>query len=379
MKLKKTTQTISGNSPGQVLEFTGYTAGPEDADTTVYLQGATHAGEQPGILILHHFLDLLDTAAAKGDLDARFRVFPMVNPVGMGNLNFGQHQGRYDQLSGVNFNRDWPNVAAELGPVLAPDLTGSKTEILDRGRREIRQWLAGRKPVTARDQMRQLVMEQSHDADYVFDLHCDDDALVHLYAVPQLEEEMHELACWTGAAATLLAEDSGGGSFDEMWPALWLRLGRERPDLPVPMPVKSCTLEYRGEFDVFDSLNRQDALNLYAYFQTQGLIRGDLAAQRAKAPAPTDLRGLEFLRSEQPGLLAYQVSLGDEVKRGDVIADLVHLDGNQAFRRRSPIRAGTDGIVIARAQHKYTWPGEVVAKIAGESLLQHSSGYMLSD
>ena len=57
----------------------------------------------------------------------------------------------------------------------------------------------------------------------------------------------------------------------------------------------------------------------------------------------------------------------------------IHLDGNQAFHRRSPIRAGTDGIVIARAQHKYTWPGEVVAKIAGESLLQHSSGYMLSD
>lgn len=58
MKLEKTNHTITGNSPGQSLDFTGYCAGPEDANTTIYLQGATHAGEQPGILILHHFLDL---------------------------------------------------------------------------------------------------------------------------------------------------------------------------------------------------------------------------------------------------------------------------------------------------------------------------------
>ena len=237
---------------------------------------------------------------------------------------------------------------------MAPQLSGGEFDVLNRVRRETRHWLDGREPVTARDQMRHLVMEQSYDADYVFDLHCDDDALVHLYAVPQLEEEMHELACWTGAAATLLAEDSGGGSFDEMWPALWLRLGRERPDLPVPMPVVSCTMEYRGEYDVFDHINRQDALNLYAYFQSRGLIRGDLVAQKREVHAPTDLRGMEFLRSDQPGLLAFHVQLGDTVKKGDVIADLVHLDGDQAFRQRSPIRAGTDGIVIARALYKYT-------------------------
>ena len=101
--------------------------------------------------------------------------------------------------------------------------------------------------------------------------------------------------------------------------------------------------------------------------------------QKGKAPAPTDLRGMEFLRSEQPGLLAFHVRLGDEVKKGDVIADLVHLDGEHAFRRRSPIVAGTDGTVIARALHKYTWSGEVVAKIAGENFSEAAGGYMLSD
>ena len=79
-------------------------------------------------LILHHFLDLLDAAAAKGDLDARFRVFPMVNPVGMANLNFGQHQGRYNPATGINHNRRWPAIGPQL-----PDDLGDRLEVLRAG------------------------------------------------------------------------------------------------------------------------------------------------------------------------------------------------------------------------------------------------------
>jgi len=190
---------------------------------------------------------------------------------------------------------------------------------------------------------------------------------------------MQRLADWTGAAATMLAEDSGGGSFDEVWPAVWLRLARECPQQPIPLPVVSCTLEYRGEFDTFDELNRRDAENLYGYFQAEGLIGGRARGRCGQAPAPTDLRATEMLRAPRAGLLAYCVELGDEVNKGDRIADLVALDGDAAFVERLPVLAGTSGRVISRAITKYVWRNANVAKIVGTEILESRVGNLLSD
>ena len=95
-----------------MIELRYYKIGPDPSAEIpkVYLQAALHADEQPGILILHHLLALLKSADNKGELNAQFVVMPMVNPIGMGGLALNQHQGRYDTVSGVNFNRKWPQL-----------------------------------------------------------------------------------------------------------------------------------------------------------------------------------------------------------------------------------------------------------------------------
>ena len=223
------------------------------------------------------------------------------------------------------------------------------------------------------------MISEACDADYVFDVHCADDSLVHIFTTPQQSENMQQLANWTGAAATLLAEDSGGGSFDEVWPTVWLRLAGECPDKPLPLPVVTCTLEYRGNFDTFDNLNRQDAQNLYGYFQEQGLIEGEPRGQKGAAPAPTDLRATEYLRAPQAGLLAYCVELGDRVEKGYRVADLIQLDGEEAFVARIPLLAGTSGQVISRQINKYVWANANISKIVGTEILESRYGNLLSD
>ncbi|MDH3859177.1 MAG: succinylglutamate desuccinylase/aspartoacylase family protein, partial [Gammaproteobacteria bacterium] len=345
----------------------------------VYLQAALHADEQPGILILHHLLQLLRDADTAGELNARFVIFPMVNPLGMGDIEFGQHQGRYNRSTGVNHNRAWPELYDAVGEALLSKLGPDADENLRQVRTALLDWVETLPQVTVLDQWRRCLIGEACDADYVFDVHCDDDSLVHIFTVPQLAETMQQLANWTGAAATLLAEDSGGGSFDEVWAAIWLRLASECPDKPVPLPVVSCTLEYRGRFDTFDELNRRDAENLYGYFQEQGLITGKWIGQKHEAPAPTDLRATEMLRAPQAGLLAYCVELGDWVEKGDRIADLIRLDGEGVFVERIPLLAGTSGRVISRKVTKYAWANANVAKIVGTEILESRSGYLLSD
>jgi hypothetical protein len=158
-----------------------------------------------------------------------------------------------------------------------------------------------------------------------------------------------------------------------------LQLARECPDKPLPLSVVSCTLEYRGQFDTFDDLNRHDAQNLYGYFQEEGLIGGLVGDGKGEAAAPTDLRATEVLRAPQAGLLAYCVELGDQVKKGDRIADLIQLDGEGAFVERIPLLAGTSGQVISRMVTKYVWRNANIAKIVGTEILESRGDYLLSD
>jgi predicted deacylase len=379
MSFEKISKTLLGDTPGRSTELNYFRIGPLDAPRKVYLQAALHADEQPGIMVLHHLLPLLQAADAVGDLNASFVLFPMVNPLGMGDIEFGQHQGRYNRASGVNHNRDWPVLYDAVGAGLAAKLGTDANENTQVVRAALRNWAASLPQVTALEQWRQCVVAEACDADYVFDLHCDDDSLLHIFSVPQLADNMQQLANWSGAAATMLAEDSGGGSFDEVWPAVWLRLAEDCGDKPLPLPVVSCTLEYRGQIDTFDDLNRQDARNLYGYFHEQDLIGGASLGAKGDARAGTDLRATEYLRAPQAGLLAYCVELGDWVKKGDRIADLIQLDGEGAFVHRIPLLAGISGQVISRKTNKYVWAGANISKIVGSEILESRRGSLLSD
>ena len=380
MSFQTINKTITGDSPGRNTQLNYFKIGPKNANKKVFLQAALHADEQPGILVLHHLLELLIKADKNNCLKARFVVFPMVNPLGMSDIGFLQHQGRYDRTSGVNFNRQWPDLANAISSEIAKSLTDNaqtNTKII---RSAVQQWLENNPPTTALEQQRHFVMHQAFDADYVFDLHCDNEALMHIFSVPHHKQSLQSLSHWIGASALLLADDSGGNTFEEIWPFLWLDLAKNFPDLLIEMPVLAATIEYRGTSDTHDELNFNDAQRLYGFFQDEGLITGDLILSRPnKGAQAIRLDATELVRVNQTGLLAYKVKLGDEVSKGDVIADLLLLDGEQAFTKRVPIVAGTSGIILSLNQHKYVWPGCSIAKVVGMQTLASRQGKLLED
>ena len=373
--------SFEGDTPSSSYSVPVYQCGPEDGAPQIYLQAAMHADEHPGTMVLHHLLDLLEVAETKGLLKARFTILPIVNPLGLAHLSFHTHRGRYHPVLGLNYNRAWPDfgkilLADELFlSDLGDDVMANKKAV----RRAIMRWLDAQKPVTALEKHRDIIMRFAARADMVLDLHCDDIALNHIFIVPQNLPRYQGLADWMGSAATLMAEDSGGGSFDEVWSGLWITLQRELSDYPWPEPILSATLEYRGQQDVCDSLNHQDARNLYHFFCEEGLIDEACQETRPASPAPTDLNACEVLRVDKPGLIAYQVALGDVVEKGDVIAELISLDGPRAVRERTPLYAGTDGVVFSLNQMKYVWPSVSIAKIAGTQKLDSRGDYLLED
>lgn len=378
MAFDRITHTIDADAPGTQSALTLFKVGPVDAKSKIYMQAALHADEQPGIMALHHLLPLLRAADEKGELSARFTIFPMVNPLGMGQRVFEGHIGRYDFRSGTNFNRRWPDLYAAIATRVAQTLTDDGDENVSMIRQAVREWLDAQRPSSAMQKLRHLIMTEAYDADYVLDLHCDNEALVHLFVTPDSMEELGPLADHMGSVAQLTAEDSGGGSFDEVWPSLWTRLRQAHPGKPIPFSARAATLEYRGQADVFDDIGQDDAARLYAFFQAKGFASGTPPTAEA-APAALPLSATEMLRVEQAGLLAYRVELGQQVEKGQPIADLIALDGPGAFTERTPILAGTSGRVISRNVSKFVVPGNSIAKIVGTEPLASRQGYLLED
>ena len=367
------------DAPGTSAELAWYRLGPPDAKAKVYLQAALHADELPGTMVLHHLLPMLRDADAGGQLRARFSVVPMANPIGMSNLSFRRHLGRYDPGTGLNYNRRWPDLFAALGEVIAPLLTEDAAENIATIRNAVRTFLDEQQPSTAAQALRLALLREAQDADFVLDLHCDDEALPHIFTSPEFMPGLQDLADWMGLAATLTATDSGGGSFDEMLPIFYRKLGAANPGKPVPMASQTATLEYRGQADVSDKQGFDDAERLFGFFAGRGLIAADTGPRPDAAPAATPFEATEVLRVEAPGLLAYRVRLGDRVKRGDVVADLIALDGPEPFVSRTPITAGTDGLVLSQRQAKYVRRGDGIAKIVGTEPLPERGSYLLED
>ena len=372
---------IKGDSPGAEFTLPIYEFGQAKKGPKIYLQAGMHADEHPGMLVLHHLMDLLEKAEEENQLAAHFVILPVVNPLGLTHITHHHHYGRYHLTNGLNYNRGWPDFAQILASQdgfadgLCQDEEANQAYV----RSLISQWLTSSSPVTALEKQRHIVMSYCFDADMVLDLHCDDVALNHLYIVPQNLPRYQGLADRMGSQATLTAENSGGGSFDEVWTGLWIELQSRFPDVPWPAPVLSTTLEYRGQADVFDDISSQDAQGLFDFFCDEGLITKAPSTPLVPSVPPTDLAACEVLRVSQAGLIAYHVKLGDEVKTGDVIADLILLDGSHPARERVSIKAGTDGIIFSMMASKYVWPGTSIAKIAGQQKLASRGTYLLED
>lgn len=371
---------LAGDVPGLSTELCWYTAGPDNAKTRIHLQAALHADEQPGTMVLHHLLPRLRDADAAGQLRAHFTVFPSVNPLGLANRSLRHHIGRYDTETGVNYNRRWPDlyplIAERLRGALGADAGANIATI----RNAVLGWIDAQPVGTAPQQLRLLTLRSAVQADIVLDLHCDDESLKHIFTSPELMPGLQDLADWMGVAATLTAEDSGGGSFDEVLPSLYRKARQANADHPIPVGAETATLEYRGRSDVSDPIGAEDAANLFGFFAGRGLVAADPGLRPGAAPGPTPFEATEVLRVDAPGLLAYRVELGERVSKGQPVADLIAMDGPDAFLGRRPVLAGTDGFVLSRVSAKYVRRGTGIAKIVGSQVLPARAGaYLLED
>lgn len=371
---------LGADRPGTQRSLLVHRYGEPGARPKAYLQASLHADETPALLVAHHLARLLDAADGRSEIAGEIVLVPYANPIGLDQIVNRRLSGRFELAGGGNFNRNWPDVFEPLCERVAAELGGDEAANVATIRQAINALLAGLSATSELERLRLTLARLAADADLVLDLHCDDDALMHLYLLAAHWPAGRTLAAELGCRAVLLADDSGGGSFDESFATLWTRLASRFPEQPVPAACLAGTVELRGQADVSDALAEQDAGALYRALQHHGLIEGDPGPPPEPRCDATRLEACDVVKAPAAGVLSYAVDLGQSVRAGDTLAWLVDPAAEDPAAGRQAITARSDGLVLNRRLHKYVVAGSSVAKVVGTAALPwRSEGQLLSE
>jgi predicted deacylase len=370
--MHRQTITLLPASPGTEHHLTVLHFGTAGHGPKAYIQAALHADEVPALLVAQQLRRDLEALETAGALLGEVVLVPYANPLGLGQLLLGQHQGRFDLRDGLNFNRGCP----ELGPAVAATLVGRLGVDPAANRLLIREaLLAATQDLSvqhaAQDLKRQLLL-QALDADVVLDLHCDGQAAMHLYALTPQAGWAAELGALLGAHAVLLATESGDSPFDEACSRPWLQLQQAFPQAAIPLACFAATVELRGEADTSHQLAQQDASAIIEFLRRRGIVAGAPAPLPAALCEATPLAGSEPLVAPHAGIVVFHVETGQRVRAGQNVVDIVDLDSGAI----TPVRAQSDGMLYARGALRWAARGSRLGKIAGTSLAR--SGKLLS-
>jgi predicted deacylase len=369
--------TLPQMTPGTRRSIAFHRFGKSGARPKAYLQAAIHANELPGAMALHHLMPMLATADRAKRIRGEIVVVPTVNPIGLAQLVGNNHLGRYELLGRENFNRNWhdlaPAVAERVAKALGRDATANVAAI----RRAALASLAALRPQNELQALRTSVMKLAADADIVLDLHCDQQAALHLFiSRKDWPGAAQPLAADIGAEATLYNDPYPEAlTFSGVNSALWARLAERFPAAGIPQACLSATVEYRGQADVNHAFGEADARNLYRFLVRRGIIGGRAGAvPRLKAQA-TPIAGMDVGYCPKPGILVFHVREGEHVRKGRAVCEVIDPADPRGPRARTQMVSRTDGILFSRRPDgRLAWPGMVAYRIAGAKELAHRKG-----
>ncbi|QKZ06376.1 MULTISPECIES: succinylglutamate desuccinylase/aspartoacylase family protein [Pseudomonas] len=359
--------------PGTTRQIHSFHYGPTDGAGKIYIQASLHADELPGMLVAWHLKQRLAELEQAGRLTHEIVLVPVANPVGLEQVLMDVPLGRYELESGQNFNRLFVDLSDEVGTEVEPHLSDDPQHNARLIRASLRNALHAQVPVTQLQSQRLVLQRLACDALMVLDLHCDFEAVQHLYTTPEAWPKVEPLSRYLGAQASLLATDSGGQSFDECFTLVWWELQqRFNHRFEIPQGSFSVTVELRGQGDVDHPTALADCQGILDYLTHFGAISGTPAPLPALLQPATPLAAVEPVATPVGGLLVFHVLPGTLMTAGQLIAEVI----DPITDTVTPVRSAQPGLLYARSLRRMATAGMVIAHVAGRDA--YRSGYLLS-
>jgi predicted deacylase len=365
--MKTVHHALTRNTPGVAIELQSLHFGTPGQGPKATLQAALHADEVPGLLVAHHLRARLAALEAEGRLVGEVVLVPVANPIGLAQRVLQSVEGRFDLASGENFNRHYADLFDTVAAQVEGRLTADAPENVATIRQALRDAAAALPERSALESLRRTLLSLSIDADIVLDLHCDSQAVMHLYTETSVWPQVEPLARFLRCEAALLAEVSGDHPFDEACSTIWPRLAaRFGAATPIPSACVAVTVELRGEADVAHEFAERDAQAIVDYLAWKGVIAGAPAELPPAVCDATPLAGSIPVSAPHGGVVVYVREVGAKVTAGERLADLVEPMTGVVTPLVSPV----DGVFYARETRRFVPAGAGVLRVAGREALR---------
>ena len=369
---------LPASSPGNSRTLTAIYYGDHSNPNKAYIQAGLHANEAPGFMAMHHLIEKLDAADKADQINGQIILVPVANPIGISQWRDQRLEGRFDFYNSINFNREHLDLTERIAERVKDRLGSDPAENVALIRQAAAETLESILPEDEAGYLKYLLLSLSYDAQIVLDLHCDDQAVMHVYLGTPLWPAAADLSAQLGAEVTLLAEDSGVTPFDEACSRIWWQLADKFPNRPIPSACLSATVEFRGITDVTHEYGQEDAENIFCFLQRRGIIKGnapDLPSLRNEA---TPLRGVAHVKASVPGVVVFLKKPGDRIKKGDIIAEIINPVEERQVNRTTVVRSEIEGILFSTRTDHYARPGRILAKIAGKTPIKEKGENLLT-
>ena len=314
-----------------VYRIKGSGSGP-----SVYIQANMHGAEVQGNAVIFQLLEQLKHIELMGDIT----LVPYANPVGCNHKNGEYTLGRFDPITGVNWNRMFHFDASIIAPFAKEYVNQSDAEIetafkalmLEQIEQKLHHNIYG---LTTGQRIAYQLQRLAHQADIVLDLHTGPISSKHLYC-PQYAKES---AKYFDIPHTLLIPNSFDGALDEATFCPWWQLQIALKDLGHEFSIsqssndgqsnrvkESFTVELGSQEQIDLDVAHQDALGILSYLQYQKVIDTNTYHPKTMMRYSCLLEDYKALYSPMGGMVDYLAEFGQPLPAGEPLARILRMD-----------------------------------------------------
>lgn len=311
---------------GQALTLPIYHFKPSDDKATgpkVYIQANVHGAEVQGNAVIYQLMKQLELCDIRGEIT----LVPLANPLGINQKSGEFTLGRFDPITGANWNREYLNHAIDLPTWYGEHAKLSDSELIQAYRSTLveacQQKLRHEWGITTGHRLAVNLQIMAHGADIVLDLHTGPKSCKHLYC-PE-----YDLAAaqFLSIPYTLIIPNAFGGAMDEAAFCPWWQLSdfakSQGRDLGVA--VSALTLELASQERVCLEDARVDAQGILAYLSHRGVIAETVAPAKMQRFG-CYLKDYKKYHAPSSGLVEYLAPVGEPLAAGQPLVNLLRMD-----------------------------------------------------
>ena len=336
-KVSKEVMHVGEMASGAALTVPVYRLGGQQKGPNVYIQANMHGAEVQGNAVIFQLLELLKTTELKGSIT----LVPYANPVACNHKNGEYTLGRFDPITGVNWNRMYHFDAGMVAPFAQANLSLTNAEIeqafralmLEKVSQKLNHNVYG---LTTGQRIAFQLQHLAHQADIVLDLHTGPISSKHLYC----PEYAQASAKYFDIPHILLIPNSFDGALDEATFCPWWQLQQAFAALGRNFPItkadaqqgealiikESFTVELGSQEQIDLDIAHEDALGILSYLQYQGVINSDDYHPKKMTRYCCMLEDYKALYSPMGGMVDYLAEFGQPLAPGEPLARILRMD-----------------------------------------------------